>query len=98
MTGPARPRDENRPVTLSHTSPARDSVGCPWVQSVVTFPAYPAFSQPLLEKCFNRSLPRSTHDRRVFHASETRRKPVFSRSGGSRCRAPCQDMLTAPIL
>src|SRR4051812_1511902 len=53
-------RHDIPPAILPRTSRERRSLGRSQAQKVVTFPSYGAFSQPLLEKCFNRNFARST--------------------------------------
>jgi len=80
----SRPQPDIRLAILTRTSLARDSAGRPWSRRVVTVRAYPPFSQPLLEKCFQ-SLFSMFHPRplRVPHA-QNRQKPVFSPQRGER--------------
>jgi hypothetical protein len=76
----------------THRSRGSVSVGRSRAQRVVTFPAYGAFSQPLLEKCFNRFLKRSTHDGHSVPRAEARRKPVFPHSRATGAAPSRQEM------
>src|SRR5882672_9039813 len=49
--GTGWPRESLRPAILTRTSPGTHSAGRASAQRVVTFRAYPALSQHLLEKC-----------------------------------------------